>query len=264
MPTSSIHSAGASPMMLQPHGISHWTLPEGKLGLGLDLVSKQSPWLPTADQPGPILSNYAERSAGTSDQMVWQGPQHDPVETRRSAKRRYERSRRGRPQHPWPWLVASRDGTTSPTRNYDINGYHFISCNNNHNLWAHLKVDEHSGQKQAAAPVMGSSPASVFSTNSTDSGYMSALDGVPLTFPPTQTPDLNAMTSPLLTEDILLKCCGMPSTTTQLECDETTTSSDAYLADRLIDGIGFTEGRAQTTRYINPLFCSPAMALTGR
>jgi hypothetical protein len=265
VPTSSICSNGTSPMMLQRHEILRCTLPEDKLGLESSVVSQQPPWPPLSDQPSPILNNYAEKPANASVRMVtWQDHTYDPVETGRSAKWRYDRSRLRRPQHPPPWLVASGDGTTSPTFNYDINGYHVISCISCNNLGTHLQTKEHSHLTQATAPFIRTSPASVFSTNSTDSGYVSALEVAPLTCSPIKTPDLNAATSPLLTEDILLKCCDMPSTSTQLECDEITTSSDAYLADKLKDGIGFVERRVPSTMYGHFPVCSPAMALTGR
>ncbi|KAH6839513.1 hypothetical protein B0I37DRAFT_235802 [Chaetomium sp. MPI-CAGE-AT-0009] len=213
--TSSPHSTDASSMMLQRHRI----------------ISQPFPWASPAEQPAVTLNNDTEEPASTSGRTTaWQSPKHQSVAPMNFAEHGPYRSCLARPQNPsWRLTASNRTAVQiqSQTFGCDISGCR-MSFNNSHSLRAHLEIHEQSHRSQRAARF--AYPASVFSMNSTDSGYVSVhLDGTPLSCACTSTPHLNPPTSPFLSDDSLPETCGMPSTSTQWECDEVTTSSDAYL-----------------------------------
>jgi len=108
------------------------------------------------------------------------------------------------------------------------------------------------------------SPDSVISKNSTDSGYMSSFDLTSASWSPINTPDLDASTSPSLSEDFMPKFWGMPLTKDHLRWDEVTISGAAYSVDEFNLDIGSVEGCLPSTMYVPRLVLSPIIGLTGQ
>ncbi|KAK4243805.1 hypothetical protein C7999DRAFT_35862 [Corynascus novoguineensis] len=211
---------------------------EGNLGH----VSQSFPSSTLADRSALTLNNRTEEPTGTNERTsMSQSPRKHSVEPRYFSKQRHSRVIRSRKQS-WPLPASNETGLQS--FNCDISGCH-MTFNNSRGLGAHLEMHEQSHQVQTAAHF--ASPASVFSKNSTDSGYMSSFDLTPLPWSPINTPDLDASTSPSLSEDVMLKICDMQPTKNYLECDEVTTSRDAYLVNGFDLEIGTAEGCAPST-----------------
>ncbi|KAL2200137.1 hypothetical protein P885DRAFT_73969 [Corynascus similis CBS 632.67] len=112
-------------------------------------------------------------------------------------------------------------------------------------MGADLEMHEQSNQVQTATRI--ASPDSVISKNSTDSGYMSSFDLTPASWSPINTPDLDASTSPSLSEDFMPKFWGMPLTKDHLEWDEVTISGAAYPVNGFNLDIGSVEGCLPST-----------------
>ncbi|KAK3296442.1 uncharacterized protein B0H64DRAFT_398269 [Chaetomium fimeti] len=235
--TSSLHDSEQSPMTL--YRTSHGRFPTGNPVH----VSEPFPWSPVevAEQTPFSVSNCTEEPVSASGWAeTGRTPKHQSVEPRHSTKQRYYRSCLAQPRKP-SWRLTPSGRTAFQSFNCEIDGCH-TPFNNSCSLKAHLELHEQSHRAQPGTPFRP--PASVFSINSTDSGYVSLLDVAPLSFSPQS---LNTPTSVFLWDGILVEYCDVPYARAQLECDEDASSSNTWVVNGLKDEISFEEGHVPIT-----------------